>query len=103
PKNALTKQYTKLFEMDGVELEFEKEALDAIAKLAISRNTGARGLRAIVESAMMDVMYDIPSRTDVLKCVITKETIKNSKPMLVVGETKKIPGAPQPKNKETAS
>ena len=103
PKNALTKQYTKLFEMDGVELEFEKEALDAIAKLAIARNTGARGLRAIVESAMLDVMYDIPNRTDVLKCVITKETIKNSKPMLVVGETKKIPGAPQPNNKETAS
>ena len=103
PKNALTKQYTKLFEMDGVELEFEREALDAIAKLAIARSTGARGLRAIVEAAMMDIMYDIPGRTDVLKCVITKETIKNSKPMLVVGETKKIPGAPQPKNKETAS
>lgn len=103
PKNALTKQFTKLFEMDGVELEFEREALDAIAKLAIARNTGARGLRAIVESAMLDVMYDIPGRTDVLKCVITKETIKNSKPMLVVGETKKLPGVEKPKNKETAS
>ena len=103
PKNALTKQFTKLFEMDGVELEFEREALDAIAKLAIARSTGARGLRAIVETAMMDIMYDIPGRTDVLKCVITKETIKNSKPMLVVGETKKTQDANKPKKKESAS
>jgi ATP-dependent Clp protease ATP-binding subunit ClpX len=103
PKNALTKQFTKLFEMDGVELEFEGEALDAIAKLAIERSTGARGLRAIVESAMMDIMYDIPGRTDVLKCVITKDTIKNSKPMLVVGDTKKALDAPKTKKTETAS
>jgi ATP-dependent Clp protease ATP-binding subunit ClpX len=103
PKNALTKQFTKLFEMDGVELEFEGEALDAIAKLAIARSTGARGLRAIVEAAMMDIMYDIPGRTDVLKCVITKETIKNSKPMLVVGETQKTQDANKPKKKESAS
>ncbi len=103
PKNALTKQFTKLFEMDGVELEFEREALDAIAKLAIARSTGARGLRAIVEAAMMDIMYDIPGRTDVLKCVITKETIKNNKPMLVVGETKKTQDASKPKKKESAS
>lgn len=103
PKNALTKQFTKLFEMDGVELEFEREALDAIAKLAIARSTGARGLRAIVEAAMMDIMYDIPGRTDVLKCVITKETIKNSKPMLVVGETQKTQDANKPKKKESAS
>jgi ATP-dependent Clp protease ATP-binding subunit ClpX len=103
PKNALTKQFTKLFEMDGVELEFEKEALDTIAKMAIARSTGARGLRAIVEAAMMDIMYEIPGRTDVLKCVITKETIKNSKPMLVVGESKKAQDAVKPKKKETAS
>ena len=89
--------------MDGVELEFEGEALDAIAKLAIARSTGARGLRAIVEAAMMDIMYDIPGRTDVLKCVITKETIKNSKPMLVVGETQKKQDANKPKKKESAS
>jgi len=103
PKNALTKQFTKLFEMDGVELEFERDALDAIAKLAIARSTGARGLRAIVEAAMMDIMYEIPGRTDVLKCVITGETIKNSKPMLVVGETKKAQDAMKQKKKETAS
>lgn len=77
PKNALAKQYRKLFELDGVELEFNDDALAAIAKLAIDRKTGARGLRSIIEKVMMDIMYDIPSRSDVKKCVITKETIDN--------------------------
>ncbi|MCH4890394.1 ATP-dependent Clp protease ATP-binding subunit ClpX [Acidaminobacter sp. JC074] len=78
PKNALAKQYHKLFELDGVELEFNEDALAAIAKLAIERKTGARGLRSIIEKVMMDIMYDIPSRSDVKKCVITKETIENN-------------------------
>jgi len=78
PKNALAKQYHKLFELDGVELEFNEDALASIAKLAIERKTGARGLRSIIEKVMMDIMYDIPSRSDVKKCVITKETIENN-------------------------
>ena len=87
PKNALTKQYTKLLEYDGVTLEFEPDALDAIAKEAIKRNTGARGLRAIVEQAMLDVMYDLPGDQTIKKCVITKNSIvKGEKPLLVTGE-----------------
>jgi ATP-dependent Clp protease ATP-binding subunit ClpX len=77
PKNALVKQYQKLLEMDNVALEFTPEALEAIAKEAIKRNTGARGLRAIIESIMLDVMYEAPSRTDVNSCVITKEVVMN--------------------------
>ena len=75
PKNALVKQYTRLFEMDGVELEFDEDALDAIADQAIHRGTGARGLRAIMEEVLLPVMYDIPSRDDVAKVVVTKETV----------------------------
>ena len=87
PKNALVKQFSKLLEMDGVTLEFEDEALAEIAKLAIERKTGARGLRAILEAIMLDVMYEIPSRCDVKKCVITKDTVRNAKvPMLILGE-----------------
>ena len=87
PKNALVKQFTKLLEMDGVQLEFEEDALKEIAKLAIERKTGARGLRAILESIMLDVMYEVPSRGDVKKCVITKDTVKSSKvPMLILGD-----------------
>lgn len=87
PKNALVKQFTKLLEMDGVQLEFEPDALIEIAKMAIERKTGARGLRAILESIMLDVMYEIPSRTDVKKCVITKDTVKSANvPMLILGE-----------------
>jgi len=87
PKNALVKQFTKLMDMDGVALEFEDDALTEIAKLAMERKTGARGLRAILESIMLEVMYDIPSREDVKKCVITQDTVKNAKvPMLILGE-----------------
>jgi ATP-dependent Clp protease ATP-binding subunit ClpX len=77
PKNALVKQYQKLLEMDNVALEFDQEALDAIAKEAIKRNTGARGLRAIIESIMLDVMFEVPSREDVKSCNVTKETVQN--------------------------
>ena len=84
PKNALVKQYQKLFELDGVTLEFKEDALDAVAKEAIRRETGARGLRAILEDAMLDVMYDIPSRTGITKCVITKDVIlKKDEPLIV--------------------
>ena len=75
PKNALTRQYKRLFEMDGVELVFEDDALIEIAKKAIERKTGARGLRAICEEVMLDIMYDLPSRTDVKRCIITKDVI----------------------------
>ena len=75
PRNALIKQFKKLFELDGVELEFSPEALEAIADQAILRGTGARGLRAILEEVLQSVMYDIPSRGDVAKCVITREVV----------------------------
>ena len=78
PKNALVKQYTRLFEMDGVELEFTPDALDAIADQAIHRGTGARGLRAIMEEVLLPVMYDIPSRDDVAKVVVTRETVQDN-------------------------
>ena len=80
PKNALTRQYKRLFEMDGVELVFEDDALVEIAKKAIERKTGARGLRAICEEVMLDIMYDIPSRTDVKRRVITKDVIDKVAP-----------------------
>ncbi|RYM06867.1 ATP-dependent protease ATP-binding subunit ClpX [Sporolactobacillus sp. THM7-7] len=75
PKNALVKQYKKLLELDNVELEFTEESLRAIAKLAIERKTGARGLRSIIENMMLDVMFDLPSRDDIEKCTITKATV----------------------------
>ena len=75
PKNALIKQYQKMMELDGVQLTFEDEALVEIAKLAIDRKTGARGLRSIIENIMLDVMFDLPSRQDIIECIITKETI----------------------------
>lgn len=75
PKNAITKQYQRLLEMDGVKLSFEEEAIREVAHLSNERKTGARGLRAILESSMMDYMYELPSREDVAECIITKEVI----------------------------
>ena len=90
PRNALVKQYKELFKMDDVELEFEESSLKVIAEKAIERKTGARGLRSIIEERMLDIMYDIPNRDDVVKCVITKETIeKNGVPTLVLSQEKK--------------
>lgn len=86
PKNALVKQYQKMLELDDVELEFEEDALIEIAKLAIERKTGARGLRSIIEGIMLDVMFDLPSREDIVKCVITKETVLQSSPPQLVLE-----------------
>ncbi len=79
PKNALVKQYEKLFAMDGIELVFEKDAINEVAALALERNTGARGLRSILESVMMDAMYEVPSRKDIEKCIITKEAVRDPK------------------------
>lgn len=76
PRNALVKQYQRFLEMDGVELEFEPGALTAIAEEALKRNAGARGLRSIIESTMRNVMYDVPSRDDVIKCIVTEATIR---------------------------
>ncbi|MDD9147715.1 MULTISPECIES: ATP-dependent protease ATP-binding subunit ClpX [unclassified Sporolactobacillus] len=87
PKNALVKQYKKLLELDDVELEFTDDALRAIAKLAIERKTGARGLRSIIESMMLDVMYELPSRDDIEKCVITKATVDGKeRPTLLLSD-----------------
>ncbi len=84
PKNALVRQYQKLFELDGVELEFDESALDEIADQALNRGTGARGLRAILEEVLLNVMYDVPSRTDVAKVVISGEVVRdNVNPTLV--------------------
>ena len=90
PKNSLVKQYKKLVELDGVELEFKQEALDAIVDKAIERNTGARGLRSIIEEIMRDIMYDIPSNEKIVKCIITKNTVINkAQPEIIVDENKK--------------
>ena len=87
PKNALAKQYQKMLELDNVELEFEEEALVEIAKLAIERKTGARGLRSIIEATMLDVMYELPSREDIVKCIITADTItKKAEPKLLLAD-----------------
>ena len=75
PRNALVKQYQKLFELDGVELEFTDEAIEAIADKAMERGTGARGLRAIIEEVLLHVMYDVPSRGDVAKVIVTGEVV----------------------------
>ncbi|WVP32457.1 ATP-dependent protease ATP-binding subunit ClpX [Bacillus licheniformis] len=80
PKNALVKQYRKMLELDDVELVFEDEALTEIAKKAIERKTGARGLRSIIEGIMLDVMFDLPSREDIEKCVITGKTVTDGEP-----------------------
>ncbi len=89
PKNAITKQYQKLFEFDGIELEFEDEALLEVARTAISKKTGARGLRSILEQTMLDVMYEIPANEKIAKCIVTKASIEGKEqPKLVEGERK---------------
>jgi len=93
PKNALTKQYQKFFSLDGIELVFADEALKAIATKALARGTGARGLRSIIEESLMGVMFDLPSRRDVRKCVITRESIERGIDPTLVTEAEKA--APQ--------
>jgi ATP-dependent Clp protease ATP-binding subunit ClpX len=89
PKNALVKQYKKLLEMDNVELEFSSEALNHIADEAIKRNTGARGLRAIIEDIMRDIMFEIPTREEIAKVVVNEEAITTKKPELIMAEGEK--------------
>jgi ATP-dependent Clp protease ATP-binding subunit ClpX len=84
PRNALLKQYKKLFDFDGVELSFEPDAVREIARQALSRNTGARGLRAILEEIMLDIMFDIPSRNDVSRCIITRASVVDKIPPDVI-------------------
>lgn len=101
PKNAILKQYKKLFQIDGVELEVEDEAVIRVAEKALERKTGARGLRSILEHIMTDIMFEIPSRTDIRKCIITKGTIDhNTGPTLVLTDTKQFDKL---EKKETAS
>ena len=90
PKNALVKQYKKLIALDGVDLDFSDNALREIARQAIARNTGARGLRSIIESTMKNVMYEIPSEPDIEKVIITKDTVdKKQRPRIIYKKTKK--------------
>ena len=104
PRNALEKQYKELFAMENVDLEFDEEALRAIAKKAIERKTGARGLRSIIEEAMLDIMFELPSRDDVEKCLITKETVlNNAEPTLVLSDLKKRSMSKKSGNTESAS
>ena len=102
PKNALLKQYQKMFRMEGVELEIREGALRAIAKKALTRKTGARGLRSILEQVLLDVMYDLPSQTNLSRVVVDEATIANDgKPLLMFAEARQgrrgralIPGPP---------
>ncbi len=86
PKNALTKQYKKLFELENVGLTFDADGLKAVAQKALKRGTGARGLRSILETLMTDIMFDLPSRDDVREVVITKESVTDGKQPLIVTE-----------------
>jgi ATP-dependent Clp protease ATP-binding subunit ClpX len=90
PKNALIKQYEKLMELEHVELEFTPEAVEAIAKAAIERKTGARGLRAIMEEVMLDIMYDVPEKKDVKRVVVSADTVqKKAAPRYVLAKKEK--------------
>ena len=90
PKNAITKQYEKLLAMEGVKLVFEQDALEAIAQKACDKGTGARGLRSIIEKLMLDMMFDLPSRSDVETCIITRETVESGKPELIKRKVKTL-------------
>jgi ATP-dependent Clp protease ATP-binding subunit ClpX len=95
PKNALSKQYQRFFSFDGIELVFSDDALTSVADKALERETGARGLRSIIEAALLDVMFELPSRRDVTKCVITKETISQGiRPTLVTSAGYEEPDEP---------
>ena len=92
PKNALVKQYQKLFKLDNVELEFKREALEVIVDKAIERKTGARGLRSIIEEIMRDIMFEIPSNPKIEKCIITKATVENGEPpKIIINNNKEVP------------
>jgi ATP-dependent Clp protease ATP-binding subunit ClpX len=88
PRNALTKQYEKLFEIDGIRLRFTEGALTAIAKEALKRKSGARGLRSVIEEAMLDVMYELPSELNVKECVVNEQVIYNGEYPVILYENK---------------
>ena len=90
PKNAITKQYKKIFELDNVKLSFEDDAIEAIAKRSVERKTGARGLRAIMESIMMDAMFEVPSNSEVKECIITKESVTGDEEPLLILDNNEI-------------
>ncbi len=100
PKNALVKQYKKLFELENVDLEFNGEALEAIADEAIKRNTGARGLRAIIEEIMMDIMFEVPSNEEIVKVIVNKDTLTSKKPEIIITEGEKRPQLKPKKTKK---
>lgn len=106
PKNALVKQYARLFEIDGVELEVTEQALEVVADAAIKRGTGARGLRAIMEETLLNVMYEIPSRADIAKVIVTDQTVlKESAPIYVErsGGSKRNTRGDKPNNSASKS
>lgn len=101
PRNALVKQYEKMFEIDGVELEFSQDAVEAVAEQAMLRGTGARGLRAILEEVLLPVMFDVPSDDDIARVVITREVVlDNVNPTIVRRDT--TPTRKRPPRKESA-
>lgn len=89
PEDAITKEYQLLFDKDGVKLTYEEDALREVARLAIAKNTGARGLRAILEDVMLDIMYELPDRNDISECIITKESIVSKEPVLIQRKRRK--------------
>jgi ATP-dependent Clp protease ATP-binding subunit ClpX len=92
PKNALSKQFKRMLELDGVELVLTDDALETIAEEAMGRKTGARGLRTIIEEVLLDVMYEIPSRSDVVKCVVSADTIRRKvRPLLLTQSDRPVP------------
>ncbi|HCH78360.1 MAG TPA: ATP-dependent Clp protease ATP-binding subunit ClpX, partial [Pseudomonas sp.] len=96
PKNALTKQYAKLFELEGVDLEFRPDALKAVASRALERKTGARGLRSILEGVLLDTMYEIPSQKEVSKVVIDESVIEGTSQPLMIYENSEPPAKAAP-------
>ena len=101
PKNALCKQYEALLDMDGVRLTFEEEAIREIARQAIERKCGARGLRAIIEDAMLDTMFELPGIPDINECIITKEAVTGGKPTLISGVGKRTARRAEKKKDQT--
>ncbi|MCL4352282.1 MAG: ATP-dependent Clp protease ATP-binding subunit ClpX [Firmicutes bacterium] len=102
PRNALVKQYQKMLSLDSVELEFKEDAIRAVAREAMRRNTGARALRAIIEDIMLDVMYDMPSRNDIAKCVVTREVVENHDAPLLVTTQDRAKNRNKKQKEETA-
>ena len=104
PRNALCRQYEALLDMDGVKLTFEDDAVREIARQAIERKCGARGLRAIIEDAMLDTMFELPGQNDISECVITKEALNGGKPTLISGTRRRLTRRSETKeNKPDAS